>query len=172
MKKTILVILMILIGTTLSFAKTKDIRFSLVLTEQEAQTIPNKKFNYAPRPGEKAKDIFVSNEPLLSREDINAVIVVKKQDPREKQLPAIDLVFTLEGAKKLEDVTSKNLRRSIAFVAGDQVVSAPYIIYPLSLGHMMLSSWTIATDDSAKNFVNELGFKPIPKEQVDSINQR
>ena len=171
MKKIILVVLTILIGTTLSFAKTKDIRFSLVLTPDEAKSVPSKKFIYTARQGQKPKEVFVSNQTLLSREDINAIIVIRKQDTREKELPAIDLVFTLEGAKKLEEVTAKNLRKNIAFIAGDQVISAPYIIYPLSMGHMMISSWTIATDDSAKDFVSELGFKPVLKEQVDSITQ-
>lgn len=172
MKKIIFVILIVLLGTTLSFAKMKDIRFSVVLSEEEAKTMPSKKYPYASREDQKPKNIFISNKSIFSKNDINSMIVVKKQDTKMKDFPIIDVVFTKEGSAKLADVSAKNLRKSIAIIVGDQVIYAPYIIYPLVKGHFMISTWNVPSDGAAKKFIEDIGFSPVFKEQIDNIDIR
>lgn len=84
-----------------------------------------------------------------------------------KDLPFIDIVFTKAGAQKLEKVTTDNLRKSIVILFGNQVLSAPYIIYPMAKGHIMISHWSVATDEAATNLIKDAGFTPIYKGQVE-----
>ena len=166
MKKTVAIVLTLLLLGTTAFAKAKEVQINLVLSNDEAKKMPNQKYKYISQPGGKTKELSVSNEVLLSRPDIQGMIVIKKEDTKMKDLPFIDIVFTKEGTVKLETVTTKHLRKSIAIIFGDKVLSAPYIIYPMAKGHVMISHWSVATDEEAANLIKEVGFTPIFKGQV------
>ena len=168
MKKKIMFFAALLVLTflpaTFSFAKAKTIQFRLVLSKEEAKSIPNKKYSYIAHKGQASKEVLVSKEVLLSREDIDSMVVIKKEDSRYKDFPEIDVVFTKEGSAKLAKVTEQNLRKSIAIVVDDQIFSAPYIVYPVVKGHFLISNWKVDTDEAAKNFVSGLGFTPTVKD--------
>ena len=169
MKRMALIVAFLLVSimsVTPSFAKAKSIQFSLVLSDEEAKSMANKKYSYIAHEGQGSKNIFVSKEPLLTNADIESMIVIKKEDSQRKEYPVVDFVFTKEGSEKLAKITEKYLRKSIAIIAGDQILTTPYIVYPLTKGHLMISSWRIKTDDAAKNFVTESGFTPVFKGEV------
>lgn len=167
MRKVVIVLCaFILAGAVPLFAKGKEMRISLVLSPEEAKTIPNTKYSYVSQPKGKAKDLLVSKEVLLSEADIQGMIVITKEDTKMKELPFIDIVFSPDGSKKLEKVTTDNLRKSIAIMFGDEILSAPYIIYPMAKGHIMVSHWSVDTNEEAANLVKEAGFTPIFKGQV------
>ena len=172
MKKVVLMVMVLVTSfMAVGFAatKAKDIQFRLVLSDDEAKSTASKKYSYASRQGQAPKEITVSNNALLSAGDIESMIVVRKEDTRLKDYPMVDIVFNKEGSQKLADISEKNLRRSIAVVIGDEVLTAPYIIYPLTRGHFMLSNWKIDTDESARKLISDMGFTPLFKEDLKNI---
>lgn len=167
MKKIVFVLaVFLLFQAAPSFAKAKEVQLSLVLSPEDAKNKPATKYSYISQPGGKSKDLLVSKEVLLSNSDIQGMIVIKKEDTKMKELPFIDIVFNQEGAKKLEKITTDHLRKSIAVLFGNQVLSAPYVIYPITKGHIMVSHWSVATNEAAADLIKEAGFTPILKGQV------
>ena len=166
MKKAIS--LMVLLAATALFAvplfaKTKSIQFRAVLSEDEAKSAAHKKYSYVSHKGNQPRDLYVSDEALLSNADIDSMTVIRKENTVQQKFPEIDIVFNAKGAEKLTRMSEKNIRRSIAIFIDDKVIAAPYILHPLRSGHLMISSWQIDTLDAAKNLIGDLGFKPASK---------
>jgi len=157
-------ILFVIFTVGSAIAETKNIQFSLVLSEEETKTTLHKPYSFMAHKDEKPKDIFVSEEVLLSRDDIESMSVIKKEDSPSKYYPAIDIVFKKKGSDKLLAISRHHLRKNLAIIVGDQVLSTPYILYPLKKGHVLVSTWKIDTNDAAEKFIRDLGFASTLKD--------
>ncbi len=163
MKKIVLAALFLFIATTFVFAKTKDLQFRAVFSEEDSKKNPSQKYSFVPNPSLPVENIFVGNEVLLSLKDVQTIEIIRKEKSYLKKYPMINILFNAQGAVKLKEATAKHLKRRLAVVVGSEVFVAPYIVYPLSMGYIQLSSWKVDTDEKAADFVKELGFEPVFK---------
>lgn len=69
------------------------------------------------------KSVFVSNDVSLNGGHIEKVCFYKDLNGN----PSVGLTLTEEGAKAMEETTSKNLKKKLAIVLNGKVVSAPSI---------------------------------------------
>lgn len=76
--------------------------------------------------------------------------------------PQVQLAFTIDGAKKFEDITRRNVNKQVAIVLDNQVIEAPRVNQVISGGTAVISgSFTI---DQAKQLSIQLnaGALPVP----------
>lgn len=180
MRKAIILLIVCLLGISLSYAENKPFQIRLVLTEEEAKTTPYDVYTYQLYKG--PQQLLVSKEVALANEDIKEAYIIRaknsyKQYPEayktvtkgvEKTLkidtetrkemysqPTIKLLFT--DRRKLEEFSRKNLNRQCAIVFDGRLLMAPFIREPLTLSAM--SIWA-KNDEAALEIVQQLGFEP------------
>ena len=139
-----------------SWAKTGNLQFRWVMTDDEAKQMAHDTYAFHARPDQKSQDFLVGKEILLTASDIESILITRQVDAKAPY-PRLDIFFNKDGAAKLKALTKDNLRKEIAIVWDDALLSAPYIIHPINTGHIMLSSWKLDTDQKAEAFVKELG---------------
>ena len=158
MKKVLLVIALTVLMAAPSFAKTKEIQFKLVLSAEEAKSAANKKYKVQIREDQEPQNVHVGKEALLTNTDIASIVIRPDADKLTRKYPVLDIIFTPEGSEKLKDVTTKYLQKRIAILIDGEVLGTPYMVYPLTKGHLLLSSWKINTPEAAEKLIKDLGF--------------
>ena len=165
MKRITIAIILLLAGAIFSYATTKEIQFRLVLTEEEAKTVTNQKYEFVPKQDQKPESILIGKDVFLTNKDIQGIAILKDYLDPAKNYPLLDIAFTKEGSLKLKEVTEKNLRKQLAILVDNEILMVPYIVFPLKSGHIKIKSWKIPTNEAAKNFVKDLGFSTEPRQQ-------
>ncbi|MDP2939410.1 MAG: hypothetical protein Q8O13_04935 [Candidatus Omnitrophota bacterium] len=187
MKKAIILLIVCLLGISLSYAENKPFQIRLVLTKEEAKNIPHDVYAYQLNKSKLPQKLLVSKEVALANEDIKEVYIIRaenryKQYPevyraraedgiktlkinkeeRKKMYsnPEIRILFTDMGVKKLEEFSKRNLKRKCAIVFDGKVLSSPVMMEPLTAGAISIDSYDITNDKAAKKIVRQLGFKP------------
>lgn len=156
-RRMVLCSVFILSCATFLLAAPKQMQFKVVLSEDEAKSKAGDTFSFAAKEGQKAEDIVIGREVVLSSADIAAVSILEApKDPNRH--PVIDIAFNAEGAKKLEKVTKQNVRKKLAVFVDKEILITPFIIYPLSHGHLRITSWRIPDEGAANKFIKDLGF--------------
>jgi hypothetical protein len=87
---------------------------------------------------------YASGQPILTNGDIESASAVHGQFGE----PALHLVFTPQGAVKLQRATEANVRRRLLFIADGQVLMAPVIVSPIGEGETTVSG--SFTEDEVK----------------------
>ena len=80
--------------------------------------------------------IYVSPHALLTNTDIAAATA---EFDSQTGVPIVRLVFTEEGGRKLEEVTTARVGRMIAIVVEGRLMSAPRIMEPISAGEAVIT---------------------------------
>ena len=81
--------------------------------------------------------------------------------------PAISLQFTNEGGKKFEEITSRNIGKSLPIILDNQIISAPTVQQQIIGGQAQISG--TFTIDEAKQLSIQLnaGALPVPIQLID-----
>ena len=88
--------------------------------------------------------MFVDKRVYLTEKDVDKVKRSKLPDGS----PSIDLMFDQTASLTLEDITSKNVGRTVAILVDGKVVIAPKIKEGISGGHMTLAGFDAAQADT------------------------
>ena len=187
MKKVVIALLSFSLVATLSYAETKSLQFRLVLSQEEAESVPHDVYSFKLNKSKPVKEVFVGKEVVLSNEDIKELYIIRAQN-RYKQYPEayktitkdgiktvgvgregrkgwyespeIRIVFTPQGAKKLEEFSKKNTQKSCAVVFDGKLLCMPMMMFPLTAGKIGIESVDIPNDEIATDMVKQLGFEP------------
>jgi SecD/SecF fusion protein len=77
---------------------------------------------------------YVHNETLLSQSDIDSAAVILSSG-----YPLIEFVFTPDGKRRLERVTTENVGKRFAMVIDGELVSAPLVQTPIAEGRLVIA---------------------------------
>lgn len=89
---------------------------------REAETTPSAELTEVAIPGTRDKVYFAKNAALTT-DDISYVRVVADSD----QHPALEVIFTEEGARKMAALTGRRIGKPLAILINGEVVSAPVV---------------------------------------------
>ena len=164
MKKITLLAIFSLMMCSIAFAyaKTKAIEFRQVLKE-ESKSRETKTYSYSARPDGEKKDLIVAPEAILSNQDIDQIVIIRKEQNVLKDLPILDIIFKPVASQKLADFTQAHIGEELAVLVDGQLLIAPYLVHPVTKGHYLLSTWKITTNEQAEQFAKDLGFTPTFK---------
>jgi len=187
MRKVFLVLIIGIMTISLSYAENKPMQVRLVLNEKEAENEPYEIFDYKINTKSPPEKIFVSHNVVLSNEDIDEIYIIRAEDrykqypetvktaigKEEKTLviphaerkgwyetPELTIVFNEEGAKKLEEFSRANSKKSCAIVFDEKVLCVTKMMFPLTAGKIGIESTEIPTDIEAIEIVGQSGFEP------------
>ena len=94
----------------------------------------------------------------LSGNDLQSTSVTFDQNTGK---PQVQLVFTSEGSQKFADITKRNVRKSVAIVLDNQVISYPTVNEPILTGDAVISGgFTIEVANALSTELNA-GALPI-----------
>jgi preprotein translocase subunit SecD len=112
-----------------------------------AWTLPSVRIEFRiadsePRPGltamrnaEYGETLYVRPEVALGNSDIRTVIATKD----EAGQPAIDIIFTDNGVKKMQELSGANAGKRLAVLVDGTLLFAPYIMGPISDRHAVVT---------------------------------
>lgn len=145
-----------------SFALADDIQFRLVLLPNEIQEASYDKYQ---DPQIEDKELFVSKEVLFSNSDIEKISIFKS--PLFNDVRAT-VHFNSVAKEKLLDVTTKYLKRQLAVVVGDKLVTAPKLMEPLLSGEAQIVGPGLNTLKDIEDFIMRTGFAPYLEGKIKS----
>ena len=80
------------------------------------------------------ESFYLHDEVLMNQADVDSAFAVMP-DGR----PAVELLLTSEGAKKLEELTERNMGKRCGIVLNGQLLSVPRIMAPIHGGRAILT---------------------------------
>lgn len=102
---------------------------------------------------ESLQNLFVRKEPLL---DVSALFSAQAGTDQFTGRPVINLEFTAEGQARFAEVTQGNVGRQLAIVVDGQVLSAPHINEPITVGKAVISgSFTREEAERLARFIQQ-----------------
>ena len=162
MKKIAIVMITLLITAycvSPALAKGKNIQFQMILPQDSKAT--GVKYKFVSKKGQSGEDLMVGKDVLFSNDDIDTIIITAKDENALSNFPLIDIRFKQEAALKLKELTTKNTKERLAIIVDKEIITAPFILFPLTRGRIQFSTWKIPTNEEAQKFVSALGFNPV-----------
>lgn len=92
---------------------------------------------------------YLHKEVLINQNDVESAAVVMQQER-----PAVELLLTSEGAKKLKELTAQNVGKRCGMVLNGKLLSAPIIRDTISVGRAIITG--IFTRAEAEAIANGL----------------
>ncbi len=80
------------------------------------------------------ESFYLHKEVLINESDVDSAIVIVQAGR-----PAIELLLTAEGTSKFEELTTRNVGKKCGMVLNGQLVSAPIIRAPISVGRAIVA---------------------------------
>ena len=112
MRKVILLSL-VLFFAVFSFcsAQEKDLQFRLVVPAEDAGEVPHDVYMFQVSKHNELEELLVSKEVLLSKDDVDEIIITKKENTQMGWGPVTVLYFKPEAAAKLKTITTENIKK-------------------------------------------------------------
>jgi preprotein translocase subunit SecD len=80
------------------------------------------------------ESLYLHGEVLLDQSDVDSAFAITRE-----RRPAITLVFTAVGARKLAELTEHNVGKRCGMILNGQLVSAPRIMGPIRGGRAVMA---------------------------------
>jgi preprotein translocase subunit SecD len=134
----------------LATAAMPDKKAKVAVEFRRAETEPIKGYTEATVEGTKDK-VYIAAKADLTNADIAEAKVDK--DPRGN--PAIELILTKEGSKKLEALTGKQIGKPVAILIDGKVVAAPIVRAKVTGRAMIMGKFTKEEVERLVKAINE-----------------
>ncbi len=147
--------------------RTAQLEFKLVVNDPDllSKALAGKKIppEYELLYTQDGRPYLVEKKVLLSGDAIKKAYVSFDQYNQ----PVVSLEFTPEGAKKFDEITAKNVGRSLAIILDGKIQSAPVIRERIPSGRAMISGSFTPTEAQDLALVLRVGALPAPMKVVE-----
>jgi preprotein translocase subunit SecD len=88
-----------------------------------------------PDPDNPSQNLLLNRVPVVAAQDIQSAMTGFSQDG----MPIVDIVLTPKGRTSFATFTAQNIRKKLAIVVNDRILSAPLITSPIDGGRVQIT---------------------------------